>query len=562
MGHRADHTTSRSRWAAVGAALAISVGGGGVLISSAADSTPPSSFVAITPCRLIDTRPGTDNVGTRSTPLGAGETFTASVTGSNGSCSLPTDATAVSMNVTVIGPTAASYLTVFPADASRPVSANLNWVAGQAPTPNAVTSDLSSDGKVSFYNLSGTVNVAVDVVGYYVAAGASDPAQVVTVATSGGDYTSLSSALASITDASTTKRYVVRVAPGTYTETQTLSLKSYVDIEGAGTGLTTITCACSNPTTGSSTMRVVGPGVVTEVRSLTIANTGGGTDSNAVYADAVAPHEVVLQDVRLEASGGSTLTNGLFARNSHLTLDDSSARATGTSANAGLFAEGGTVEMNGTDLVAHGGAQNYGLFADDGANIDMEHSSADASGITTSTTSVGIYAQSSDLELDDVLASGSGGHSARGLFSMSSTLDFMNGYVVALEGATSNTGITVENGSGTLWLVEAEADDALATGVAVLGTAEVDADDIQVVTGGVSAAYGIKVADTGSLRLRASEVVTTVPSIHNIASVSGNVLVAGTQLDTFVTGTQPVHCITSYTTAFAVLNATCTAVAP
>jgi hypothetical protein len=81
---------------------------------------------------------------------------------------VPLDASAVTMNVTVVNPTGSSFLTVFPADASKPLASSLNWVAGQGATPNAVTSDVSADGKVSFYNKSGSVDVIADIVGYYV----------------------------------------------------------------------------------------------------------------------------------------------------------------------------------------------------------------------------------------------------------------------------------------------------------------------------------------------------------------------------------------------------------
>ncbi len=157
----------RSRWAAIGAALAVALGAGGVLTGSAASGTE-SLLVPITPCRLVDTRPGTDNVGPRATPIGADEVYTPMVHGTNGRCTIPATATAVAMNITVVNPTAASFLTVFPPDQSRPLAASLNWVAGQAPTPNAVTGTLSTDGRLGLYNLSGTVDVIVDVVGYYV----------------------------------------------------------------------------------------------------------------------------------------------------------------------------------------------------------------------------------------------------------------------------------------------------------------------------------------------------------------------------------------------------------
>lgn len=57
-------------------------------------------------------------------------------------------------------------------------------------------------------------------------------AQTVTVAVSGGDFTSIQSAIDSITDASSIKPYVVLVYPGVYSEN--LTLKNYVDIKGAG----------------------------------------------------------------------------------------------------------------------------------------------------------------------------------------------------------------------------------------------------------------------------------------------------------------------------------------
>jgi hypothetical protein len=56
--------------------------------------------------------------------------------------------------------------------------------------------------------------------------------QVVTVAKSGGDYTTIQGAIDSITDATTTKRYLVKVYSGVYTEAVTC--KDYVDIIGEG----------------------------------------------------------------------------------------------------------------------------------------------------------------------------------------------------------------------------------------------------------------------------------------------------------------------------------------
>ncbi|HWL42559.1 MAG TPA: hypothetical protein VNQ73_06410 [Ilumatobacter sp.] len=129
----------------------------------------PADFVPIVPCRLADTRPGGDNVGPRTSPLGANETVTFAVRGQNGQCTIPAGATAIASNVTAVGATAASFVTLFPADApQRPLSSNLNTAPGAPPTPNQVTVALSANGAVSAYNRFGAVNLIIDAVGYFV----------------------------------------------------------------------------------------------------------------------------------------------------------------------------------------------------------------------------------------------------------------------------------------------------------------------------------------------------------------------------------------------------------
>jgi hypothetical protein len=171
--------TLRSKWAAVGAAIAVTLGAGGVSLTQAAiTSGEKPVFVALpAPCRLADTRPDS-TVGPKSTVLAAGESnaYEIQVTGGSGNCTgalaVPDDATGVALNVTAIARTAPvtgrSYFTVYPADAARPHTSNLNFLAADPPVPNKVDVGLSADGRIRIFNNEGQADVAVDVFGYYI----------------------------------------------------------------------------------------------------------------------------------------------------------------------------------------------------------------------------------------------------------------------------------------------------------------------------------------------------------------------------------------------------------
>ncbi|MEO1056021.1 MAG: hypothetical protein AAFY28_03825 [Actinomycetota bacterium] len=161
-------------WAATSAVLAAAAT---LIVTSAwsADAAPgddDATYVPTAGCRAFDLRPAPNQVGPRSTPLGAGEVFTQQITGNVGDCTgplaIPADAVAVAMNVTAVNPTAQTNLRLFPADlAEVPLLSNLNVSSGQAPFPNKVDVTLSPGGAINIYNFKGNVSVVGDIVGYY-----------------------------------------------------------------------------------------------------------------------------------------------------------------------------------------------------------------------------------------------------------------------------------------------------------------------------------------------------------------------------------------------------------
>ncbi|MET9438128.1 hypothetical protein [Streptomyces sp. NPDC006551] len=119
-----------------------------------------STYEPITPSRLMDTRSG---LGVPKAKVGPGGIVTLQVAGKPG---IPaTGVTAVVLNVTATGPTAASFVSVYPDGTTRTSASNLNFVAGET-IPNLVVVPVVN-GKVSFYNRAGTVDLLADVAGYY-----------------------------------------------------------------------------------------------------------------------------------------------------------------------------------------------------------------------------------------------------------------------------------------------------------------------------------------------------------------------------------------------------------
>lgn len=127
----------------------------------AAPGDEDATFVPITPCRLLDTREPAWNL------WGPDVTQSLLAHGTNGACTIPPDAVGLSMNVTAVGPTEPTFLTIWPDDEPMPLASSLNPVPGQPPTPNAVTTELGPNGRFRVYNLQGHVDVIIDINGYH-----------------------------------------------------------------------------------------------------------------------------------------------------------------------------------------------------------------------------------------------------------------------------------------------------------------------------------------------------------------------------------------------------------
>ena len=126
-----------------------------------------SGYTAVSPCRVFDTRTGTGSCTAAGAvplaPVGAGHTLAVKVTGVGG---IPATATSVALNVTAVGATTATFVTVWPGGAGRPQASNLN-VSNAKAVPNLVVVPVGAGGTVDFFNAAGNVNLVADLAGYF-----------------------------------------------------------------------------------------------------------------------------------------------------------------------------------------------------------------------------------------------------------------------------------------------------------------------------------------------------------------------------------------------------------
>jgi predicted secreted protein len=166
------HTKMRVRWSAIGAAVAVTLGAGGLSIAQAAVSTGERPVVVTVDAeRILDTRADLGLAGkfADSTPRDLQVTGSVDVASGGSKIVVPDDAVGVIVNVTVIRPNRPGFLSLRPAGAAgAPTTSTVNFTDGSI-EPNSATVDLNN-GKIQIWLATiadaGRADVAIDVVGY------------------------------------------------------------------------------------------------------------------------------------------------------------------------------------------------------------------------------------------------------------------------------------------------------------------------------------------------------------------------------------------------------------
>jgi hypothetical protein len=172
-----------------------------------------------------------------------------------------------------------------------------------------------------------------------------------TAVTSGN---ALKNALAGISGASASNRFLVKVEPGIYDMgSSKLQMKEFVDIEGSGIGATTLTRSSGLDWFDGT----VAGATNSELRFLTVENTGGGDQSVAIVAQDINPFSV--RWVTAKASGG----------------DENAAIL--------VHGDGAHADLYGSSFTATGGTNAFGVYYSGGCSATMDLVEVNASGAST-----------------------------------------------------------------------------------------------------------------------------------------------------------------------------------
>jgi hypothetical protein len=544
------------RWFVLGAVVALLGGGQGQAAVGAGVSTGPRAiFQPLKPRNILDTRkPGQ---GPAITGGGVGRLL--QVAGAGG---VPSDATAVVANVTAIQPTARSFLTVYPAGQTRPNTPNLFFGAAQT-VSNVVAMKLGTGGAVRIFNKTGSVQVTVDVQGFYVGHDHDDRYytkaeadtrffQGSTLILVNGDGApadngaALAAAMAAITDASADKPYTIRLSPGLYdVGTGGLDVKPFVELQGSGEDRSILTAPGSHdlsPNDGG-TYGTVRPAGGSSVRSLTVRNSGG--PSTIAVGIEIGDGTARVSDVTVDVGGGSDdnigITPNHFATAPRLELDGATIDVAAGGIGGGI----GALASDQYDVIAVRDSSVDVTGA--GFGIVADASSASGSRIRVSDTEVTVAGggtalggkANGQMMFDDVSVTVTGGTTTVGIGGSGS------GFHPVLQDST----ISVSGGSSS----NKGFDGAQSFSATVQGS--------RITASGANATameLGLGPTDSGSAFVDGS--VLTATTIVNSINAGTVVKVGASKLagTTIVNGAGTFVCVASYESDYSLLSSTCT----
>ncbi len=202
----------------------------------------------------------------------------------------------------------------------------------------------------------------------------------ITVAQANGQFSDPVTAVNSITDAGADNPYLVVIAPGVYTLTQTLVMKEYVNISGSGEKATMLRGNISSGIDADSA--IVKAADNSSLSSLSIENNGGGAYAIGVLAQDLLDDSAEIRQITVSALG--TFDNrAIFTNNSLLVIREVTANAQGGIFNYGVYNSLSVPAMFAVFANGSGGNVNRGIL-NQYSNPSLNNVTATASGAADS----------------------------------------------------------------------------------------------------------------------------------------------------------------------------------
>ncbi|MBI4710657.1 MAG: hypothetical protein HY806_06020 [Nitrospirae bacterium] len=243
--------------------------------------------------------------------------------------------------------------------------------------------------------------------------------KVVVVALSGGNFTSPVNAVNSITDASATNPYLVKIMPGVYNiGTNSVQMKEYVDIEGSGETVTKITGNINSAYSG-----VVNGASNAEIRSLTVESTGGGGTDPVVIAINNDHASTKITDITVTNSGGS-ITYGVYITNASPIMTNVTINVFGVDNNRGIYNQNfSSPVMTNVKITASGGVNNAGIYNYQFCSPTMTNVTINVSGASWNYGVVDWASSSTVMTNSTVTVSGNNSYGIYGQYTYSTKID-------------------------------------------------------------------------------------------------------------------------------------------
>jgi hypothetical protein len=140
-------------------------------LSAMADATGPAPFVAVAPCRVVDTRGPAGPYGGPALAANVTRAFNIEI----GPCTgLPPAPSAYSLNFGAILPPADGFLTAWPTGTAQPTVSQLNLLGGEVVANSAIV-PAGGGGSINVRVNVGPTHIYIDINGYFVYGGFLNP---------------------------------------------------------------------------------------------------------------------------------------------------------------------------------------------------------------------------------------------------------------------------------------------------------------------------------------------------------------------------------------------------